>query len=153
MSKIINNETEIYFITNKKSNVLYGKVYLDKQKAQNNCNYHKCREDKENLYIDSIIVPFVGKNLYFIHLYKGFDYGMSDIHDIYFNTNLYPSIESIKQNETWNNYYQKAKDNPEKFNIYDDRICSKDIFREDWLYGDVMESNINLKIIKVKVIR
>lgn len=151
MSKVITNNVTIFIIRSQRNNIKGDCVFLNEQQAKN------MKEEYDyqgyNVYIDSLIIPFVGKYVSYIDLYKGFDYGFSDMYDVCYKSQLYPSVELAKTDKCWLNIIKAVNEKPEEFNIYQNKICSKDIFGDDWFYGDVMEGKFCAEIRKLKVIR
>lgn len=152
MAKRILENVTIYFIKTQKGNIKGDSVYLNKEHAER-IAYDFNTYYGHDVYIDSIIVPFVGQHLSYVDIYKGFDYGINHMYDVCYKSELYPSVEIAKQNTRWQQIQQQAIEKPEEFNVYQNRICSKDILDHDWYYGDVMEGKVNAEIKKLRVLR
>lgn len=157
MPKEIMNDVTIYMIMSRrvgiKSNCVRGKyVYLNEEKAE--AEKQKYLSTDYDVYIDSINLPFAGKYVSYINIYRGFDYNYGvGIYDVAYRSELYASTELAKQNHSWREVYLRMQQNPDQFNVYDNKICSRDTGGEDWTYGDVMEGNLVAEIKKLKIIR
>ena len=151
MAKRILENVTIYCIKTQKGNIKGDFVFLNKERAENIANEYTYQD--YDVYVDSLVVPFVGKHLSYVDVYRGFDYGINSMYNVCYNSELYPSVELAKQDVKWQQIEQLAINEPEEFNIYRDKICSKDIFEEDWFYGDVMEGKVSAEIKKIRVLR
>ena len=103
--------------------------------------------------VNEIDIDFdkVGKYLYYIRAYFGFNYSFHKspgIYDVINTSTFYPYKEMAKSDRLWECAVAKAA--TESVNIHENSICSSD-YGEDWNYGDCMEGKFNLKILKVKV--
>lgn len=152
MAKIIMDNVIVYAITSQRNNNFKGDcVYLNKEHAE------KARENYMysgyETYLQPISLPFAGKHASYISIYKGYDYGINNMYDIIYNSSLFSSVSLAKQDDAWQEIVQMMENNLEKFNVYYNKICSKDTFGEDWIYGDVMEGKVSAEIKKLKIIR
>jgi len=152
MAKRIMNEVKVFVIRSQRDSSIRGeRVFLNEQYAKSleyDCTYL----GGEDVYIDSITLPFVGKHVSYVDVYRGFDYDYPGMHDAVYKSELYPSIEQAKSSRAWKQIEQEVAKDPEEFNVYQDKICSKDYGGEDWYYGDVMEGKVSAKIKRLKVI-
>ena len=118
---------------------------------------NNCEEGYERFYLDEIELPFIKKYLSYIRLYKGYDIdwgfgsGGSSFTDVIYFSDIYPTATNAKEDEIWKIFEKKALDSPDRFNFYHERICSKDIFDEDFCHGDVMEGKFNMEIKKIRI--
>jgi len=152
MANRIMDTTVIFVIKSIHTNEIKGEtVYLSKEKAERRVSEYEF--NGESVYVDSIELPFVGKYVSYVDIYKGFDYGMQEMYDVCYKSDIYPSTETAKMHMRWLRIVENAKTSPERFNIYRDKICSKDWNGDDWVSGDVMEGNMSAEIMKLKVIR
>lgn len=155
MAKVINHKIEIYVIINSKGKVSGDRVFLNKNIAETALSWDR-QTKSEDLYLDTITLPFVGQHLSYIHIYRGFDYdyGSGSMHDVCYTSDLYPSVELAKADDGWKSIMRIVDHHPEKVNVYPNKICSKDgIDNSDWYYGDVMEGKFVAEVRKLKVDR
>jgi len=139
----------IYVIRSNKNDSIKGdKVYLNKEDAEKQIYY---ADLYENYYVDSIELPFVGKYVSYVRMYCGFDYGMDSMYDVVYKTDLFPSVEKAKETKLWKDTEKLVVEKPDEFNVYPNKICSRDFGTDDWYYGDVMEGKINTEIKRLKV--
>jgi len=151
LAKRIMNNITVFAIRTQSNSIKGDSVFLSKEHAEYmNSQY---MYDGYDTYIDSIELPFVGKYVSYVQIYRGFDYGIGNIYDVCYKSELYPSVESAKQNNNWKKIVERSINQPEEFNVYKDKICNKDWGGHDWYYGDVMEGKVNAEIKKLKVVR
>ena len=89
---------------------------------------------KENIGLKRFKFLLLKKHIAFVHAYDGYDYyfdgnGFYDSEKI---SIVYASARDAKLDPIWINYENYARKNPERFNFYEERICSKDVFDEDF---------------------
>jgi len=151
MAKRIMNNITVFVIRTQSNSIKGDSVFLSKEHAEYMNSQYMYNND--DTYIDSVELPYVGKYVSYVSIYKGYNYGMHNMYDVCYRSQLYPSVELAKQNNNWKEIQQNAINQPEEFNVYKNTICNKDYFGYDWYYGDVMEGKVNAKIRKLKVIR
>lgn len=127
------------------------KVFISRERAEDEIYY--CNENESSYEIGSVKLPFVGKYVSMVNAYFGFDYGMVSMFDICHRSRFYPSVEKAKSDKLWIESEQRSIAKPDEFNKHPLRICSKDIFGTDWIYGDFMEGNSCTDIVKYRVVR
>jgi len=152
MAKRIMSEVKVFAIRSQRDNSIKGgKVFLNEEIAKS-LEYDYTHLEGSDVYLDSITLPFIGKHVSYVDVYRGFDYDFPGMHDVHYKSELYPSTEQAKSSRAWKQIEQQVAKEPEEFNVYQDKICSKDYGGEDWCYGDVMEGKISAKIKRLKVI-
>ena len=152
MAKRIMNEIKVFVIRSQRDNSIKGgKVFLNEDSAKS-LEYDYTYSQGSDVYLDSIILPFVGKYVSYVSVYRGFDYGYPGIHDVTYKSELYPSTELAQSSKAWKQVEQQVIEKPEEFNVYPNKICSKDYGDDDWYYGDVMEGKVSAEIKRLKVI-
>ena len=150
--KRIMNEVKVFVIRSQRDNSIKGdRVFLNMESAKS-LEYDLIAYEDQDVYLDSITLPFVGKHISYVNIYRGFDYDFPGMHDVHYKSELYPSIEQAKLSKAWKKIEQQVSEQPEEFNVYQDKICSKDYGGEDWYYGDVMEGRVSAEIKRLKVI-
>jgi len=152
MAKRIMNEIKVFVIRSQRDNSIKGgKVFLNEDSAKS-LEYDYTYSQGNDVYLDSITLPFVGKHVSYVHIYRGFDYDFPGMYDAVYKSELYPSREQAKASKAWKRIEQQVIEKPEEFNVYPNKICSKDYGNEDWYYGDVMEGKVSAEIKRLKVI-
>ena len=142
----------IFVLKSSLDNSIKGKeVFLSEARAKRIQDDYAWCYDNYNIYIDSIELPFVGKYVSYIQVYHGFDYGRDSMYDVVNNSNLFPSIEKAKETKLWKNVLNLVAEKPDEFNVYPNKICSRDFGTDDWYYGNVMEGKINAEIKRLRV--
>lgn len=149
---------KVYFMENVKEEPQYEKgIFLDKERCKEwiLADMYVYDADRPRYYLASQEVKFVPKYLCYTLWYMGYDYSwdFSGMRDVCKISKLYPSINHCKNDEKWKSMYKSATENPSEYNITDLKICSKDDFGDDWIYGDVMEGKQRIDIHRVKVQR
>lgn len=146
MTGRVMTNVKIFIVRSQQDNSIGGDcVFLNEQRAKSYAEY------MENLYVDSIVLPFIGKHVSFVRIYKGFDY-FPYMHDVCYKSQLYPSVAQAKESDAWKQIENLVTKNPEKFNVHDNKICSRTVFGDDWCYGDIMEGKFSAEIINLKVV-
>lgn len=159
MSKKIENAT-VYLIRNSKGEINQKGAYLDCDMAKEAAYYLNCQygyDEAPCYYVDSIELPFVGRHIYLVDMYRGFDYdffGTPGMHDVTNSKSqiVYPCLEYAKKDPVWISCEQASKEAPKDYHVYPTKICSDD-YGNDWFYGDVMEGKFSTEIVKIKVKR
>ena len=165
MANRIMDTTVIFVIKSIHTNEIKGEtVYLSKEKAERRVSEYEF--NGESVYVDSIesgnSSVLVTNKYPKMTIVSGsgpfpegdyFEYGMQEMYDVCYKSDIYPSTETAKMHMRWLQIVENAKTSPERFNIYRDKICSKDWNGDDWVSGDVMEGNMSAEIMKLKVIR
>lgn len=157
MSSLIDTETVVYIVRNRDGHLNKKKGFLHKDGAMSYIldlasQYGNSYED---YYIEDVVVPFLGQNIYYIHLYRGFDYnygsGMSDVTNAK-NEKFFACKDHAKEDPLWKKYEDISQKDPENHHISDTKICS-DEYGEEWFYGDVMEGKFEIEILPIKISR
>lgn len=151
MANRVLNQVRVYLIKSQNNRIKGDSVYLDEKTAKDmkyNYEFSGC-----NVYLDSVVLPFAGKYVSFIDIYRGFDYGYPGMYDVVQTSELYPSVEFAKKDTIWQNLLKRVEKNNEEFNVYENRICSRECLGTDWFYGDVMEGKISAQIKKLRIVR
>jgi len=152
MAKRIMNDVTVFVIRSQIGNSIKGNcVFLNEELAKS-LEYDYTHLDGSDVYLDSITLPFVGKYVSYVHVYRGFDYDYPGMHDAIYKSELYPSTEFARLSKAWKQIEQQVIEKPEEFNVYSNKICSKDYGGDDWYYGDVMEGKVSAEIKRLKVI-
>lgn len=149
---------DLYVIVNDKGNVLGDKAFVSSDVAEQARNDMECYSPFRNegyhlgiVNINDDSFP-IGRHIYFATIYRGFDYGWDSMYDVTSqDAQFYTCKSDLKSGEFWSKWLKETHGKECDFNFYEDRICSKDVFEDDWRYGDVMEDKFSLEIRKLRV--
>ncbi|MBR1988777.1 MAG: hypothetical protein IKA36_07060 [Clostridia bacterium] len=111
--------------------------------------------DHWNYDIDSIDIDLKDKyQVYYVHLYKGFDYGWStgSVKDVIVTSKPYATVEECKEDPLWISIKECAENSPELFHVDENgRFIASDSNGEPWRFGDAMEGKIFIQIREMAV--
>lgn len=150
---------EVFFITGSDGSIKHKTMFISEDKAKKALMDY-IYEDR-CFHLSSQTFEFVGKYLSQVEVYTGFDYNYGhstggNIVDVIHRSSLYPSVELSKTSKLWQSFKRNALLKPKDHNFYENSICSKEDScngKNDFYFGDVMESKFNMKIKRYKVDR
>ena len=109
-----------------------------------------------DFHIEEYDLPFVGRHVYYLNYYKGYDYNYENgsVYNVSANQGLFACKNHCKQSDLWKECMSRISlNNIGDYLILDDGIgFADDCFKGNlFTYGDVMENKWSLTIEKMRV--
>lgn len=126
-------------------------VFTNKERATRTVDDMNCFAGYEKYELKEFDLPFIGRSVCYVSGYYGFDYDFDRIYDIESITNIFACNDHAKKSKLWKKATADSNGNNDKFIITDTKIASKDLFGEEFIYGDCMEGMFNVSIERIRV--